>query len=697
MIRGLAGLRGFLRAAVLAAVWAAATPVLGQDESALPDRAALEQRLETWSAEAEPLLGAEAPEAVAAASAVRLVEAHLEAEARATAIAEAAEAAVQELEDGPSSSVGSPPPYDFATFDGVLDRRQVQGDAERLANEAIDAAVRELEEAETAARAAGDLGDAGGWSRRAAEARVELARRHLQNARKEQETARCRYDLAKQVASFVSDRLDARPSGLAERLGAIDEQRLVLEGRGPQLQREIELAESRWLGARGRLEGLETDEARSEKAARKAALDSADRIQSWHVARLQRLDLEADMWRHRFRAAADGDEIEEPELDLNQLAKAMDRQQREHELVMQQLGTERRTLEEGAGGAVEGRWPRKYLETLSSTLREGDVELADIRRVKTLLERVQAECSLPAVRLGALAGDVWQSLVRLWHFDLLVVDDRPVTVGKTLLAILLLLIGYRVSKRLSAAVGRLLERQLHVSSGVAAALQNLALYALLVFFFLWAFQLVGIPLTVFTVLGGVVAIGLGFGSQNIVNNFISGLILLIERPIKVDDLIEVGGVLGSVERIGLRSTRVRAGDNTHVIVPNSSFLEQNVLNWTVSDDVIRTEVDVGVAYGSPTDEVKRLIERALDDEPLILERPAWDVLFMDFGDNALHFRAYFWIRVHGFLDRDRVASAVRFRIDALFRDAEIEISFPQRDVHLDTVKPLEVQLLDRRP
>ncbi|MEO1083802.1 MAG: hypothetical protein AAFY88_06130, partial [Acidobacteriota bacterium] len=146
-------------------------------------------------------------------------------------------------------------------------------------------------------------------------------------------------------------------------------------------------------------------------------------------------------------------------------------------------------------------------------MREGEVELADISRVASLFDRVLQECSVPSVRLGAILGEAWSSLVRLWHFDLVIVDDRPVTIGKTLLALLLLLIGYRVSKRLSQTVGRVLVKRLHMGGGVAAALQNLVLYALLVFFFLWAFQLVGIPLTVFTVLGGVVAIGLGFGSQ----------------------------------------------------------------------------------------------------------------------------------------------------------------------------------------
>lgn len=176
---------------------------------------------------------------------------------------------------------------------------------------------------------------------------------------------------------------------------------------------------------------------------------------------------------------------------------------------------------------------------------------------------------------------------------------------------------------------------------------------MLAIFFFWALRVVNIPLTVFTFVGGVLAIGIGFGSQNIMNNFISGLIILAEHPIKVGDLVDVDGIFGHVERIGPRSSRIRAGDNTHVIVPNSAFLEKNVLNWTVSDDLLRTQVDVGVAYGSPVDEVARELERAMAEEPTILAEPAPEVLFMEFGDNALTFRALFWVRVERSLDRHR--------------------------------------------
>ena len=142
------------------------------------------------------------------------------------------------------------------------------------------------------------------------------------------------------------------------------------------------------------------------------------------------------------------------------------------------------------------------------------------------------------------------------------------------------------------------------------------------------------------------------------------------------------------------STRVRTFDNIHIIVPNSAFLEQNVVDWTLSDDDIRTSVDVGAAYGSPTREVQRLLRRAIDEHGKILERPEPLVLFRSFGDDALQFRAYFWIRSREMAERLTIESDVRYRIDHLFREAGITIAFPQRDVHLDAAAPLPVRLVD---
>ena len=292
----------------------------------------------------------------------------------------------------------------------------------------------------------------------------------------------------------------------------------------------------------------------------------------------------------------------------------------------------------------------------------------------------------------ALLG-VWDQVRRIWNAQLLAVGGESVTLGVLVTALIVFALGVWAARRLSALIGRLLRRHAGVESGAVHAFETLAFYILVVLFGLFALRIANVPLTAFTVAGGAIAIGVGFGSQNVVNNFISGLILMAERPIRLGDIVDVDGTYGRVERIGARSTRIKTFDNIHIVVPNSSFLEKNVINWTLSDNMIRTSVDVGVAYGSPTREVDRLVRRVLQEHGRILAKPPPQVLFIDFGENALHFRAYFWLQMRYMMDRRRVESDVRFRIDHLFREAKIEIAFPQRDVHLDVRAPLPVRLL----
>jgi small-conductance mechanosensitive channel len=204
--------------------------------------------------------------------------------------------------------------------------------------------------------------------------------------------------------------------------------------------------------------------------------------------------------------------------------------------------------------------------------------------------------------------------------------------------------------------------------------------------------MVNIPLTAFAFLGGAVAIGIGFGAQNLINNFISGFMILGERPINIGDLIEVDGVLGMVEEVGTRCTRVRTGENIHILVPNSTFLEQKITNWTLSNKKIRVNITVGVAYGSPVEQVRETLIRAAKEVPLVLASPEPFVLFSDFGDNALVFNLYFWVEISRVIQRRQIESDVRFKIDALFAQKGIVIAFPQRDVHLDTSTPLKITL-----
>lgn len=205
-------------------------------------------------------------------------------------------------------------------------------------------------------------------------------------------------------------------------------------------------------------------------------------------------------------------------------------------------------------------------------------------------------------------------------------------------------------------------------------------YALL---FLGVLALLNIPLTAFAFVSGAIAIGIGFGAQNIINNFISGWILMWERPIHIGDFLEMGDIRGTVEAVNTRSTRIRRNDGVHVLIPNSYLLENTVVNWTLVDKLMRTTVRVGVAYGSDVKKVKTLMEQAAAENENILLDPPAAVFFEDFGDNALIFDINLWIETGDQRDLRRIRSDLRFRIEELFNDAGIVIAFPQRDIHVD--------------
>ncbi len=192
----------------------------------------------------------------------------------------------------------------------------------------------------------------------------------------------------------------------------------------------------------------------------------------------------------------------------------------------------------------------------------------------------------------------------------------------------------------------------------------------------------GVNATSLAVVFGALSIGIGFGLQNIFNNFISGLILLFERPIQVGDYVEVGGLWAEVKEINVRATIVQTFDNASVIIPNSEFISQQVTNWSFKDPRMRRHVDVGVAYGSDTELVRDTLLAIADDTPQVLKFPKPDVLFLDHADSALVFRVRYWAHVDNFYS---TSTAIRFELDRRFRELGIEIAFPQRDLHLRSV------------
>ena len=269
----------------------------------------------------------------------------------------------------------------------------------------------------------------------------------------------------------------------------------------------------------------------------------------------------------------------------------------------------------------------------------------------------------------------------IWHFSFSI-GETQIFLHQIFLALIVFILGLVVSKLLSRRVGKKVLPRMKVQEGPASAIQTILYYILLIITAIIALQIAQVPLTVFTIFGGALALGIGFGSQNIMNNFISGLILLLERPIQVNDLVTVGSDSGTVLKIGARATHIQRYDGVTVIVPNSQMLENSVANWALPDPRIRSIIKVSVAYGSDVQLVKKTLEKLLEDHVRVLAASDNRVLFAGFGDSSLDFEVHFWISPRSSFDRRQIESDLRFKIDALFRENKITIPFPQRDVHI---------------
>lgn len=217
--------------------------------------------------------------------------------------------------------------------------------------------------------------------------------------------------------------------------------------------------------------------------------------------------------------------------------------------------------------------------------------------------------------------------------------------------------------------------------GVRQAIGTIIRYVILFVGLLVIFQTAGIDLSTLTVLAGALGIGIGFGLQGITSNFVSGLIILFERPIKVGDRIEVGGTHGRVEDISARATTIVTNDNVSIIVPNSEFTSSRVINWSHHNQDIRFRIPVSVAYGSDVDKVVRLLIEVGNENPDVMKEQPPATRLKEFGDNGIHFELLVWTStlIHR---RGKFINDINMGIVRKFREHGIEIPFPQRDLHL---------------
>jgi small-conductance mechanosensitive channel len=232
-----------------------------------------------------------------------------------------------------------------------------------------------------------------------------------------------------------------------------------------------------------------------------------------------------------------------------------------------------------------------------------------------------------------------------------------------------------------------------IDLGVRIAVGTILRYIILIIGFIIVFQTLGIDLSTITILAGALGIGIGFGLQNVTNNFVSGIIILFERPIKVGDRVEVGDVSGDVIKISMRSTTIVTNDNISIIVPNSDFISSTVINWSHTGRNVRLNFPVGVSYKEDPHNIKRILIEVANENESVLKEPKPDVLFSDFGESYLEFNLRVW--TSEYVNRPGVLkSQLYYEIFRKFREKGVEIPYPHRDILIRNFEEAKKNLKD---
>jgi small-conductance mechanosensitive channel len=285
---------------------------------------------------------------------------------------------------------------------------------------------------------------------------------------------------------------------------------------------------------------------------------------------------------------------------------------------------------------------------------------------------------------GALA-QLWTDIKTVLNYPFTTVGGNPLTLRDVVQVVFIpavVLVAERYLRRLLRQ--RVLART-HLEASLQYAISRFVGYCFILLGFFVALKTINLDLSSLAVLAGAVGIGVGFGLQNIISNFVSGIIILAERPIAIGHRIEVGDVAGQVVRISLRSTTVVTNDNITIIVPNSNFISNAVTNWSHGDPKVRLRLPVGVAYGTDVEKLRRTLVAVAEANPHVLKEPPPAVRFLGFGDSSLDFELAVWTIEMAF-HPTRFRSDLYFAIERALRENQIEVPFPQRDLHLRSGK-----------
>jgi small-conductance mechanosensitive channel len=274
-------------------------------------------------------------------------------------------------------------------------------------------------------------------------------------------------------------------------------------------------------------------------------------------------------------------------------------------------------------------------------------------------------------------------------FKLFELKQTPVTVLSLVMFVLMFAIFFVGSKLLNRLILRRILSRFITDTGIQFTMLRIVHYLIMITGTVVAFQFVGIDLAGLTVIFGLLSVGIGFGLQNVTSNFISGIILLFERPIKVGDRVTVGEVEGDVTSINMRSTTIQSLDNISIIVPNSEFISSTVTNWSYGDPKIRLKIEVGVSYKSDLDIVIKSLKEVANQHADILKDPEPLVFLSEFGDSSWNMLLIVWLGTpkRYYLTRSEINCAIVKK----FRDYAVEIPFPQRDLHVRSPLPVPLR------
>jgi len=319
-------------------------------------------------------------------------------------------------------------------------------------------------------------------------------------------------------------------------------------------------------------------------------------------------------------------------------------------------------------------WARSMLEARTDAVERWGCRALSIAALLLWLRAMLRLLAVYEGVVGALSGLIHQPIG---------FGGMYFTVGGALTVVFILVFGYALANGSTLILKKFVLPKLSLNRGVPYAISTITYYVLLLLVVGAALSAAGVQLNKFTVLTGALGVGLGFGLQNVVNNFVSGLILLFERPIHVGDTVDVGGLVGEVRRIGTRSSTIVTFQGAEVIVPNSNLISNQVINWTLSSQWRRVDIPIGVAYGTDPERVIKLLVGVAESHPrVLLVRPPM-AFFLGFGESALKFELRFWAA-----QQDtwfQLQSDVTVAVAKALREAGIEIPFPQRDLHIRRV------------